>query len=68
MCGKFQGPPCEWCEFEQIFRQVAKWDNSEKILKFNLSRGHFYKKMKYLQAETTEQGPFLGKPGACQMA
>jgi hypothetical protein len=24
------------------------------LLEFNLSRGHFYKKMKYLKTETTE--------------
>ena len=38
-------------------------------LKINLSKGHFYKKkMKYLQTEASENGPFLGKTGACQTA
>ena len=49
-----------------------RWADSEKFLakffKFTLSRGHFYIKMKYLQTETTEQGPFLGKLGTCQLA
>ena len=51
-------------------QMVPVWvvNNGRNYLKFTLSRGHFYQKLKYLQTETTEQGPFLGETGACQMA
>ena len=41
--------------------------NGASVDRFLMANWAIYT-MKYLQIETTEQGPFLGKTGACQMA